>query len=204
MKKLLVLMMALVMTLSLTACGGGKTPAPEQNSSNETGNTGTATDAEFVPMTFGYVTLSVPSVFQAVTETQGQYTSGGPDSSIVVSPTLEIDIQPSEWNEEVAAGAVQALYSSTYTDIKLSAFEGDVDMNGNKAVYMAFYGKNSAGKDRLVQVVRLYNADLTAQYIITLMHSADDPFFTPEVGGKIINSITLSPDAQNLEAESEG
>lgn len=198
MKKLLVLMMALVMTLSLAACGGEKTPAPDQSSSSE------ATGAEFASMTFGYITMSAPSVFSAVTEKEGVYVSAGPDASITVTPTLGIDIQPSEWDESIAKELLQVIYGSTYTDLELSVFEGDVNMNGNTAVYYAFYGKNSAGKDRLVQVVRLYNADLTAQYMITLMHSADDKFFTPEVAGKIINSITLSPEAQNLEAESEG
>lgn len=198
MKKLLVLIMAIVMTLSLAACGGEKTPAPDQSSSGE------ATGAEFASMTFGYITMSAPSVFSAVTEKEGMYVSAGPDASITVTPTLGIDILPSEWDEEVAKELLQVIYGSTYTDLELSAFEGDVNMNGNTAVYYAFYGKNSAGKDRLVQVVRLYNADLTAQYMITLMHSADDKFFTPEVGGKIINSITLAPEAQNLAAESEG
>lgn len=202
MKKLLVLIMALVMTLSLAACGSEKTPAPEQSSSGGAGNTDAA--AEFVSMTFGYITMSTPSVFGAVTEKEGVYVSAGPDSSITVTPTLGIDIQPSEWDEEVAKELLQVIYGSTYTDLELSDFEGDVDMNGNRAVYYAFYGKNANGKDRLIQVVRLYNADLTAQYMITLMHSADDKFFTPEVGGKIINSITLVPEAQNLAAESEG
>jgi len=53
-------------------------------------------------------------------------------------------------------------------------------------------------------VVILYNADLTAQYIISLLHRAEDEIFTPEVGEKIINSITLAQEAQNLAAEAEG
>ncbi|MBE6068185.1 MAG: hypothetical protein E7211_10925 [Clostridium lundense] len=75
-------------------------------------------------------------------------------------------------------------------------------MNGNTVVYYAFYEKSADGKDRLVQVVRLFNANLTAQYMITLLHSAEYKFFTPEVGGEIINSITLASDAQNLAAGS--
>lgn len=204
MKKLLVLMIALVMTLSLAACGGKDTPAPDQSSSGGASNIDAASETEFASMTFGYITMSVPSVFSAVTEKEGMYVSAGPDASITVTPTLGIDIQPSEWDESLAEEALEMIYGSTYTDLELSAFEGDVNMNGNTAVYYAFYGKNADGKDRLVQVVRLYNADLTAQYMITLLHSAEDKFFTPEVGGEIINSITLAPDAQNLAAESEG
>lgn len=204
MKKLLVLLLALVMTLSLEACGGKNTLAPAQSSSVGASNTGAASETEFVPMTFGYISMSVPSVFNAVTQQEGMYASAGPDASIVVTPTLGIDILPSEWDESLAEEALEMIYGSTYTDMELSAFEGDVNMNGNTAVYYAFYGKNADGKDRLVQVVRLFNADLTAQYMITLLHSAEDKFFTPEVGGEIINSIALASEAQNLAAESEG
>lgn len=199
MKKLLVLMMALVMTLSLAACGGNDTPAPAQSSSGGT-NEGTPSETEFVSMNFGHITMSVPSVFNAVEETKGMYVSAAPDASIVVTPTLEIDLPPSEWDESLAKESLETLYGSAYTDLELSAFEGDINMNGNTAVYVAFYGKNKNGKDQLIQVVRLFNADLTAQYMITVIHGAEDKFFTPEIGGKIINSITLAPDAQNLKA----
>ena len=200
MKKLLAIFMVLAFTLSLAACGGGDSVTPAQGSSDGTSNT----ETEFVSMTFGHITMSVPNVFSAVTEKEGQYVSAGPEASIIVTPTMGIDITASEWDESLAAEALELYYSSTYTDLELAAFEGNVNMNGNTAVYYAFNGKNSSGKERLVQVVRLYNADLTALYMITLVHSADDEFFTPEIGGKIMNSITLSPDAQNLEAEIEG
>ncbi len=209
MKKLFVLMMALVMTLSFAACGGGEADTPAQSSPGgaeataSSDNTGAASDIEFVSMNFGHITMSVPSVFGAVEEKEGMYISAGPDASIVVTPTMGIDLQPSEWDESLAEEAI-GYYSSTYTDLEFGAFEGDVNMNGNTAVYYAFFGKNASGKDRMVQVVRLFNADLTAQYMISLIHSAEDEFFTPELAGEIINSITLSPEAQNLEAEPEG
>lgn len=76
--------------------------------------------------------------------------------------------------------------------MELSAFEGDVNVNGNMAVYLAFYGKNADGKNHLVQVVRLFDTEQTKQYSITVLHSAGDEFFTPEIGGQIINSITLT------------
>lgn len=204
MKKLLVLIIALVLTLSLAACGGENTPNSSQSSSVEPSNISAASETEFAHMTFGHITMSVPSVFSACTEKEGMYVSAGPDASIVVTPILEIDIKPSEWDESLAEEALETIYGSTYTELKLSAFKGNVDMNGNTAVYYAFNGKNANGKDRLVQVVRLYNADLTAQYMVTLMHSADNKFFTSEVSGKIINSITMAPDAQKLAAEPEG
>lgn len=210
MRKLLILMMALVIALSLTACGDDNTPASQQGSSSgEESNTniensGKDSETEFVSMNFGYITMSVPSVFKAVEEKDGMYVSAGPDSSILVTPTMGIDLLPSEWDESLAKESLEMLYGSTYTNLEFAAFEGDVNMNGNTAVYVAFFGKNANGKDRMAQVVRLFNADLTAQYMITFIHSADDEFFTPEMAGEIINSITLSPDAQNLEPEIEG
>jgi len=182
MKKLLILMMALIMTLSLAACGGEDSAAPAQSSSS---------GAEFVSMTFGDITMSVPNNFSTVTENQGIYVSAGPDASITVTPSMEIDLLPSEWDESLAEESLELLYGSTYTDMELAAFEGNVNMNGNTAVYLGFYGTNADGKERMVQVVRIFNADQTEQYQIVLMHSAEDEFFTPEVGGKIINSITL-------------
>ncbi len=174
MKKIIVLILAMTIASTLVACGG--------NSGKE---------VKFVTMTFGDITMSVPNVFNAVKLEQEFYVSGGPNASITVSPAMEIDLLPSEWDESVAEGILEALYGSTYTDLELGAFEGNVDMNGNTAVYMAFYGINSSGVDRLLQVVRLYNMDKNELYIITLMHSADDEFFTTEIDGKIINSITL-------------
>ncbi|WP_186430156.1 hypothetical protein [Clostridium sp. BSD9I1] len=44
MKKSLLLMMALVMTLRLAACGGKDTPAPTQSSSGGAGNTDAASE----------------------------------------------------------------------------------------------------------------------------------------------------------------
>lgn len=182
MKKILVVMLTLMMALSLVACGG---------SGNENNNGAEGKAAEFVSMTFGDITMSVPNVFSEVSEKEGVYLSAGPNASISATPAMEIDLLPSEWDESLAAELTNALYGSTYNDIEMSSFDANVNMNGNTAVYMAFYGKNSSGIDRLVQVVRLYNTELTEQYVITLVHTAEDTFFTAEVGGKIINSITL-------------
>lgn len=175
MKKILTLAIVLALTLNLTACGKG----------------GTTKEAKFTSMTFGDITISAPDVFNAVEEKDGMYVSSGPDSSIVVTPVMEIDLLPSEWDEDLAKEALDPLYGTTYTDMELSTFEGNKDMNGGTAVHFSFKGKNDLGNERLVQVVRLFNADQTAQYAITLVHSSEDKFFTSEVDNKIINSITL-------------
>jgi hypothetical protein len=201
MKKILILMLALVMALSFAACGED-TAAPDQGSDVE--ETNEIPGVEFVDKEFGYITVSVPDSFGDVTEQEGMYVCAGPDASVVVTPTLGIDLAYSEWDSSLVEEYIQMIYGSTYTDLELSLFETDVDMNGNKTIYYACYGTNAEGTDRLIQVVRLFNADLTAQYMITFIHTADDAFYTAEVGGAIINSITLAPEAQNLEAEFEG
>lgn len=197
MKKTMVLMLALMMALSLAACGGEQAPAATQGSSAaaETtapaDNSGTPAEANFVSMTFGDITMSVPDVFGAVEEQGDYYVSSGPNASITVTKATEVDIAASEWNEDLAKEAVK-MYSSTYTNIELGAFEGDVDMNGSTAVYYGFNGVNADGVDRLIQIVRLYNADQTMMYLISMTQSVDDAFLTAEVGGEIINSVTLA------------
>lgn len=211
MKKFIALIMALVMTLSFAACGGESASAPNPSSSAGTeatvptdtseakpDNNEAATEVEYVTKTFGHIIMSVPSLFGDVTEQDGMYASAGPESSIVVTPALDIDLLPSEWDETLAAQSLELYYSETYTDMELAAFDGDVNMNGNQAVYFAFFGTNASGKERTVQVVRLYNADLTALYVITFIHSADSDFFTADIASQLINSITLAPEAQNL------
>lgn len=193
MKKILVLMMAFVMVLSLAACGGDSaapdsTPAPETSAP-------AASEVTFVSMTFGDITMNVPDVFSEVTYTEGTYLSNGPDSAVSVSDAMEVtelDFLPAEWDESIAQSISEMLFSETYSNIELAAFEGDVNMNGNAAVYFAFYGENSKGTERLVQVVYLFNDDQTQQYLVSLIHNADDEFFAAEVGGEIINSITLN------------
>lgn len=145
----------------------------------------------FVEMTFGDITMLVPDVFGPVEETEGVYVSAGPAAGITVTTAMEIDLLPSEWDESLAADALEPLYGTVYTDMELSAFSGEFDLNGSIGVYMAFYGINQEGVDRLVQVVRLFNEDLTAQYQISFVHGAEDAFFTPEIADQIINSITL-------------
>jgi len=192
------------MILSFAACGEKDTPGMAQSSSGEESNNEETSETEFITMAFGSITMSVPNVFSAVTEQNGMYVSAGPEASIVVTAATGVGMQPSGWNEDLVAEVLDVLYSSAYTDMELAAFEGDVNMNGNKAVYYAFYGKGEDGKKRLVHVVTLYNADVTAQYGIALTHNAEDELFTSEVNSKIINSITLAGNESYPVTGSEG
>lgn len=198
MKKALGLLLALALLMSLAACGGGDSTEPDQDDTGEAGDTGEVSEVPFVPMTFGYITISLPDVFGSPTEQDGMYVSPGPNAAIVATPVLELDMQPSEWTESLLEESLEAIHGSQYENPELAAFQGDVNMNGNSAVYYAFYGKESDGTERLVHVVILYNADLTGQYVITLLHNVDDEILTPEVAERIINSITLAEEAQKL------
>lgn len=173
MKKLITLAIVLTLSLNLIACGK-------------------SSEVKYTSMTFGDITMSVPDEFKAATENEGMYVSSGPDSSIVVSPSMGIDLLPSEWDKSLAEESLEPLYGTTYSDMKLSTFDGDLKVNGNTAVSFSFNGKSTEGKDRLVHIVRLFNADQTVQYMITITHSADDKFITSEVVDKIINSIAIA------------
>lgn len=189
MKKLLVFILTIALALSLVACGGEQAAGPDQQEKPPAAGQ----ETKFETMTFGDVTISVPNVFNPVTETQGVFVAAGPTAAITVTPAIEVDIMASDWDESLAEEVIELLYGATYTELELSAFEGDVNMNGNTAVYMAFFGKNAEGVVRLIQVVRLYNADETEIYVITFVHSAEDAFFTSDIAEQIINSITLKP-----------
>lgn len=163
--------MVLVLSLSLVACG--------------------ESEPKLVKMTFGNITLSAPDVLGAVEEREGVYVSSGPNSSLSVIPAMEIDLLPTDWDESFAGEAIELLYSATYSDIEQVTFQGDLDLNGNTAVYIAFNGTNASGEKRLVHTVRLFNSDITEQYMISLIHAVDDKLFTDEMNSQIINSIAL-------------
>lgn len=183
MKKLLVLIMTLVLTLSLIACGSAS-----DNSTTET---------KFVTKTFGNITINVPDVFGQVKEENEMYISAAPGASLVVSYPMEVQVKPSEWEENSVAEALDTAYGSVYTDLSLESFEKDVNMNGNEAVYYGFSGKSPDGTKMLVQMVTVYNADLTEQYVVTFTQKVDDEVFTSDIASEIINSITLVQEAQH-------
>lgn len=201
-KRLLALMFAITMVLGLAACGGNTDPSPSPDSSGGTeaaspsGNADEASEApsevKFVSMAFGNITIDVPDGFSAPADNNGTYLSTMDDASILVIPDTAVEIAPSDWDEDLAADVIAENYGGTYSDLKLAAFDGDVNMNGNTAVYYCFFGTNSSGIERMIQVVHLYNADHTAQTMIALVHDVDNDFFKADISTQIINSITMA------------
>jgi len=84
MKKLLVLMMALVMTLSLAACGGNNA-AP---ASTPEASAPVASDVTLVNKVANYTALLVPSDFGEFYDKDGYAVAEGTNASIVVTPTF--------------------------------------------------------------------------------------------------------------------
>ena len=106
MKKILVIMLVLAMIFSLAACGPKETTDPEQNNAGELNIQG----VDFVDKQFGYITISVPDSFGEVEEKEGLYVCAGPASSIVVTPTMGIDIFYSEWDRSLVEEYIPMLY----------------------------------------------------------------------------------------------
>lgn len=212
-KRLLALMLTITMALGLAACSGNAAPSSQDLSggtetASPSGSAGEASETapnpasesaseassevKFVSMAFGNITIDVPDGFSAPADNNGTYISAMDDASILVIPDTAVEIAPSDWDEDLAADVIAENYGGTYSDLKLAAFDGDVNMNGNTAVYYCFFGTNSSGIERMIQVVHLYNADHTAQTMIALVHDVDNDFFTADISAQIINSITMA------------
>ncbi len=166
--------------------------APEKS---EAGNTGATSRSNFPPMQFGYITINVPDGFGEV-EDWGMYNSMGPNwSTIDVSHGEPVNLRPEEYTKE---GMKEMLGDM------LKDFKGEINLNGNKAVYYTMQMETESGKSFTRHLVWLYNADITAQYSIGLEYTTGDAVFTSDVVNQIINSITLAPEAQHLGPEFEG
>lgn len=172
--KILALILALtaILAIALTGCG---------EESNGT---------EWVDKTFGDITISLPEEFQDVNQSNGVYTCAGPGASVTVSEATPADIGPEDWTQELLEDNLGIMYGATYTDISLLSFEGNVDINGDPAVCFDLQGTNSSGKVRIIRNVYLFNDEAGEQYVIALIYTDGDSFFSDEVCDTILASIT--------------
>jgi len=65
-----------------------------------------------------------------------------------------------------------------------------VDINGDPAVCFDLQGTNSSGKVRIIRNVYLFNDEAGEQYVIALIYTDGDSFFSDEVCDTILASIT--------------
>jgi len=164
------------------------TPAPAESSS---GNTGATNNSDFTSKKFGYVTISVPNDFGDVEEWDGYYTCYGMGSLTVgASSGGKVDMRPEEYTKESLMERHNKM---------LHEFKGEINLNGNRAVYYVIRTETEGGSVFFNHLVWLYNADITAKYGISIEYISFDESVTPEVIDHIINSITLAPEAQHLE-----
>ncbi|HBL50171.1 MAG TPA: hypothetical protein DDZ65_08005 [Firmicutes bacterium] len=141
MKKLLVLMMALALTLSLAACGGDNT-TPASTS-----------DITLVNKVANYTALLVPGDFDEFSDKDGNAVAKGPNASIVVTPTFPTDT----WIEDVTEDYMLKLLVDTYSNIEVLAFDNPANIAGVDSVsFLSTGDSNTGGKNMTVCQIILY------------------------------------------------
>jgi len=140
MKKLLVLLMTVVMTLSLAACGEG---APD------------ASDVTLVNKEANFTALLVPSDLEDFYDKDGYAVAEGSNASIIITPTIVPDIRI----EEITEDYMVDLVGDTYSNIEVLAFDNPVTIAGVDAVSFLFTGDgNTSGKNKTVCHLSLFFA----------------------------------------------
>lgn len=190
MKKLIGVMSAAIAVVGLTACGGEEQPVEESKAAEVVEEQ--VVESETVTKEFGNISIDVPSKFTDVTLEEDFYVVGGPNASITVTSLPEVELLPSEWDESLASESLELFFSETYSNMELAIYEGSININGNPAVYYSFYGTNADGDEHLVHIVRLFNADISKQYLVNYIHLVEDESYTADVSSAIIDSIVLT------------
>lgn len=183
-------MSAAIAVVGLTACGGEEQPVEESKAAEVVEEQ--VVESETVTKEFGNISIDVPSKFTDVTLEEDFYVVGGPNASITVTSLPEVELLPSEWDESLASESLELFFSETYSNMELAIYEGSININGNPAVYYSFYGTNADGDEHLVHIVRLFNADISKQYLVNYIHLVEDESYTADVSSAIIDSIVLT------------
>lgn len=133
MKKLFVLIMALVMTLSLAACGGGGDPAPNPDTSAPVTSGITLVSTKALN-----VALSIPSDFSEFFDNNGFAVTASEDKTGAISitpvaPTTDtLDTITVEYMIEIIGGRL--------SNIEVLAFENPLTIADNAAVFFQASG----------------------------------------------------------------
>lgn len=174
-KKILALLCAAMMVLSLAACGG------EGESDGE---------VTMKSITLGDVTMEVPDTFGEPQEANGAMAVAGPEASITVSGPVTMDIPLESWTEEFVSANLDGLFGASYTDLSLADFVGDVDFDGTPGVFFTITGTNSKGVARVIYNAYLFDETM-GDYVVSFLHSVDNASYTAELDNAIVSSITL-------------
>lgn len=186
MKRLLVLIMALVMTLSLVGCGGNGGSAE----SDSKASVPAASNITLVGKEANFTTLLVPSDFGEFYDIDGYAVAEGTNANIIVTPTIVPDIRI----EAITKDYMVNLMGDTYSNIKVLAFDNPVTIAGVDAVSFLFTGDGkTSGKNKTV-------CHLTLFFSIEGQDCEQQISFTYDTGAntsleanitKIIESISL-------------
>lgn len=159
MKKLLLLTLALVMVLSLAACGG------------ETGTTAETTTEKTVSLvsviTQG-ITLSLPSDMTA--QENGTYANLA-TADIASFGAFEIEAGEAPLSEWTQAD-VLAMYKESYADVVINSFETGLTLNGNDALQSTFTLTSSEGTSITGALIMVDSNGMS--YTINLLYTSDN------------------------------
>lgn len=156
MKKLLVLMMALAMTLSLAACGGDKTPAPstpDPTPSSSAPNTPESNN--FVEITGNGLSFALPVDIEYIDtdETTGSMIFANADATAVVTVSVkqEDSITATDLTEDNILAVLSA--GGTLSDTTLD-HSGTVEQDGGTC--LAAFGKGTNENGTVMNSVALF------------------------------------------------
>lgn len=188
MKKILALMMVLVMTLSLAACGGSgdSEEAVHDSSAPET------SDVTLVSKEANFTALLVPSDFaEFKTVDGGSAIAEGQNSNIVVTNTNETDVTIEDMTEDYLVG----LMENSYSNIEVLSFENPVAIAGVDAAIIQFMGDGvTSGKNKTVCYILLFFSleGLNCEQHVALTYDTGANTSLEANLAEIIESITLN------------
>lgn len=186
MKKLLVLMMTVVITLSLAACGGDAGSAKSATNPSAT----EATDITLVSKEANYNTMLVPSDFGEFYDKDGYAVAEGTNASIVVTPTTETDTNIEAITEDFIVESLADVYSN----IKVLAFDNPANIAGVDSVCILYTGdSDTTGQNNTVcQIILFFSIDgVNCEQHIVFTYSTDANTSLEAYLADIIESIAL-------------
>ena len=143
MKKLFLLTLALVMTLSFAACGG------ETNNSIESSKPVKSVSMIDITTEQG-ISLKLPSDITKQSNNSYANTSTGDNAAFGVSE-VEKGVSTADWTQE----DITALFKQKYKEVEIKSFQNGKKINGNEALVANFKVKNDKGEERFGALLML-------------------------------------------------
>jgi len=176
MKKFILIMLALLLTFSVAACGGkDKTPAESGNSSVPASEAASPveTASEATPVNLVEVTteLNVTLLLPDSMEKQNEYMYADiakGESAFIIADMADPSMPLSDWDKDEFTGFILA----DYDDLVVASYDNDLTLNGNKALVCKFSFTSDEGNSVAGAIV--YVTYKNAEYRITLMYPGDD------------------------------